>query len=161
MSQHIQRDPVGQTVGFTSPLLPGKGRSPSANAGSGGKGKISLQLTKPPLGSFICKPSPRNLLISSPGETPHFHPNPGPQMSRGSRGWSSASRIPTLSGSLFLPYLDKDEFTPQGHGIRELLPEAQHDSAVWEAALVVVVLLQLCKDRGKLRICPPEAARLC
>lgn len=46
-----------------------------------------------------------------------------------------------------LLHLHKDELTPQRHCIWELLSEAQHDSALWEAALVVVILLQLCKER--------------
>lgn len=45
------------------------------------------------------------------------------------------------------PYLHKDELIPQRHSIWELLSKAQHDSAVWDASLVVVILLQLCKER--------------
>lgn len=47
-------------------------------------------------------------------------------------------------------YLDEDELTPQ-RGIRELLSEAQRDPAVRVAALVVVVLLQVCRDTSTVR----------
>lgn len=65
-----------------------------------------------------------------------------------------SSRAPKCSS----PYLDKDEFTPQRHRVWELLPEAQRDSAVWEAALVVIILLQLCKERGTVGSCLLQAA---
>lgn len=45
-----------------------------------------------------------------------------------------------------LLHLDEDELTPQRHRVWELLSKAQHDPALWEAALVVVVLLQLSKE---------------
>lgn len=48
------------------------------------------------------------------------------------------------------PYLDEDELTPQ-RGIRELLSKAQRDPVVRVAALVVVVLLQVCRDRSTVR----------
>lgn len=64
------------------------------------------------------------------------------------KGRKCSSRAPKGSR----PYLDKDELAPQRHGIRELLSEAQHDSAVWEVALVVVKL-QLCKEKGTVRRC--------
>lgn len=71
--------------------------------------------------------------------------------------WKFSSRAPKGS----LPYLDKDELTPQWHRIWELLSKAQHDSGVWEAALVVVILLQLCKERGTVGGCLPQAASHC
>lgn len=59
------------------------------------------------LGSFICKPSSRNVTISSPSSSQEavkkHHTstlNPGTQKLH---GWSSAGRIPTLAGSLLLP----------------------------------------------------------
>lgn len=85
-------------------------------------------------------------------------PNPGTRMAAGVGLCWHSSHLAWIPFSL---YLDEDEFAPQGRCIWELLPEAQHDSAVWETALVVVVLLQLCKDTAKIAIGPPEAARLC
>lgn len=43
-------------------------------------------------------------------------------------------------------YLHEDEFGAQGGHVWKLLSEAQHHPAVGEPALVVVEVLQLCKD---------------
>lgn len=45
-----------------------------------------------------------------------------------------------------LSHLHQDELGAQGCHVRELLPEAQHHPAVWQAALAAIELLQLWGD---------------